>query len=241
MIPNSPEGLKEREQKKGFQDIQRVEVKISDEMDLTIRESNHQVLASVLKPIIVSRLRDTLQIVLAENIRGALEWTDTVAWDVGNRAEVFADAGLSRGPSLVAGFWSELGKLSKGEGGLFKGWQATGTGLIKDHGNVRSDATFAMGAEPQVLSGDKHGPKATFSKSVRETAQETLPEGMEVDVEQSVKGVGESAKDAVSEAKETVKDAVGKVKSFKESVREKAEEESRRPGWESRAFDVSSA
>ena len=58
----------------------------------------------------------------------------------------------------MAGWWSEFGKLSRGEGGLFKGWKATETGLIKDEGNIRSDAVFALGAEPQVLPGEKRGP-----------------------------------------------------------------------------------
>ncbi|GJE93419.1 hypothetical protein PsYK624_095780 [Phanerochaete sordida] len=241
MIPNSPEGLKERERKKGFWDVQRVEVKVSDELDLTIKQSNHQVLASVLKPVITSRFRDTLQTVLAENIRGALEWADNVAWDVGNRAEVFEDAGLPRGAALVAGFWSELGKLSRGEGGLLKGWKATGTGLIKDEGNVRADAVFAMGAEPQVLSGEKRGPKGNFADSL----QERVATEMDVDVEQlqaevvgQAESVGQRAKEVAGEAKDAVKEGYQKVKSFKQTVDQKAAEEKKRPGWESGAFDV---
>lgn len=242
MIPNSPEGLREREKKKGFWEVQRVEVKVSDEMNLTIKQSNHQVIASVLKPIITSRFRDTLQTVLAENIRGAIDWADAVAWDVGNRAEVFEDAGLGRGASLVAGMWSELGRLSRGDAGFFKGWKATGTGLIKDEGNTRPDAVFAMGAEPQVLSGEKRGPKGNFSESVKER----VAAEMDVDVdelEQEVRGqtrdVGQRAKELAGEAKDTIKEGYQKVKTFKQSVEIKAEEERSQPGWESRAFDVS--
>lgn len=240
MIPNSPEGLKERERKKGFWDVQRVEVKVSDELDLTIKQSNHQVLASVLKPVITSRFRDTLQTVLAENIRGALEWADAVSWDVGNRAEVFQDAGLPRGASLVAGVWSEVGKLSRGEGGLLKGWKATGTGLIKEEGNHRDDAVFAMGAEPQILSGAQRGPKGNFSDSVKDRLAEQLEvDPSEIDVQQGTQQVGERAREVAGEVKEQAKEAYQKVKSFKESVKQKAEQEKRQPGWESRAFDVS--
>lgn len=240
MIPNSPEGLKERERKKGFWDVQRVEVKVSDELDLTIKQSNHQILASVLKPIITSRFRDTLQTVLAENIRGALEWADSVAWDVGNRAEVFEDAGLPRGASLVAGIWSEMGKLSRGEAGLLKGWKATGTGLIKDQGNARGDAVFAMGAEPQVLSGEQRGPKGTFSESMKErVATEMDIDIDEIDVQDQVCEVGERAQEVAGEAKEKVKEGYQKVKTFKDSVQQKAEKEKQQPGWESGAFDVS--
>lgn len=241
MIPNSPEGLKEREKKKSFWDIQRVEVKVSDEMELTIKESNHQIYASVLKPVITSRFRDTLQTVLAENVRGALEWADSVAWDVGNRAEVFQDAGLPRGASLVAGMWSEIGRLSRGESGLLKGWKATGTGLIKDEGNTRSDAIFAMGAEPQVLDGEKRGPKGNFSESLKDRAARELdvdPAELQDEAQQQVRAVGQRAKEVAGAAKDKVKEGYQKVKSFKQTVEVKAEEEKSRPGWESAAFDV---
>ncbi|KAI0826244.1 hypothetical protein BC629DRAFT_1578653 [Irpex lacteus] len=242
MIPNSPEGLKEREKKKGFWEVQRVEVKVSDELSLNIKDSNHQIIASVLKPIITSRFRDTLQTVLAENIRGSLDWLDSILWDVGNRAEVFEDAGLGRGASIVAGWWSELGKLSRGEGGLFTGWKATGTGLIKDEGNVRSDAVFAMGAEPQVLSGEKRGPKGNFSESLKDKAAREMdvdPSELEDAAAQKTKQVGQAAKDLAGEAKDKVKEGYQKVKSFKETVQVKSEEEKSKPGWESSAFDIS--
>lgn len=240
MIPNSPEGLKERESRKAFWDIQRVEVKVSDELTLNIKESNHQVIASVLKPIITSRFRDTLQTVLAENIRGALEWADSVSWDIGNRAEVFQDAGLGRGASLVAGTWSEMGKLSRGKGGFLKGWKATGTGIIKDEGNVRGDAVFAMGAEPQILSGEKRGPKGNFSKPVKDRLQDEMDvDPDQVDISGEAQQLGDRARQMVGEAKDQVKEGYEKIKSFKETVETKAEQEKKRPGWESGAFDVS--
>jgi hypothetical protein len=242
MIPNSPQGLKEREKKKSFWEIQRVEVKISDEMSLNIKESNHQVIASVLKPIITSRFRETLQTVLAENIRGMLEGLNNILWDVGNRAEVFEDAGLGRGAALVAGWWSEIGKLSRGDGGLFQGWKATGTGLIKDEGNARSDAVFAMGAEPQVLPGEKRGPKGNFSESLKEVAAREMnvdPSELENEAAQQTKQVGQAARELAGEAKDRVLAGYQKVKSFKETVQIKSEEEKKRSGWESRAFDVS--
>ncbi|KAI0342498.1 hypothetical protein BDW22DRAFT_1407581 [Trametopsis cervina] len=242
MIPNSPEGLKEREKKKGFWEIQRVEVKVSDEMTLTIKQSNHQVLASVLKPVITARFRETLQTVLAENVRGVLEGLDNVLWDVGNRAEVFEDAGLGRGAALVAGWWSEVGKMSRGEGGLLKGWKATGTGLIKDEANLRPDAVFALGAEPQVLSGEKRGPKGNFSESLKDVAAREMdvdPSELEDAAAQQTKQVGQAAKDLTGQAKDSIKEGYQKVKSFKDTVKVKSEEEKSRPGWESQAFDVS--
>ncbi|KAI0363499.1 hypothetical protein BV20DRAFT_975593 [Pilatotrama ljubarskyi] len=220
-IPNSPEGLKERERRSGFIDIQRVDVKVSEDIELTVKQSNHQILVSVFRPLMLSRLRDALQTVLEQQLRGALEWSDAFAWDVGRRAEVFSDAGLPRGASLVAGFWSELGHLQKGEGGLLSGWKATGTGIIKDD----KGSQFAMGAEPQVLSGEKRGPKGNFSEPLgeREDVQNKI---------QQAKGVGQ-------QVKESAKDKLQKVKSFKDTVAQKVDEEKSRPGWQSPAFDWS--
>ncbi|OSC96932.1 hypothetical protein PYCCODRAFT_1481665 [Trametes coccinea BRFM310] len=220
-IPNSPEGLKERERRSGFLDIQRVDVKVSEDINLTVKESNHQILVSVFRPVMLSRLRDALQTVLAQQIRGALEWADAFAWDVGRRAEVFADTGLPNGASLVAGFWSELGHLQKGEGGLFSGWKATGTGIIKDD----QGAQFAMGAEPQVLSGEKRGPKGTFAEPLAER--------------EDVQGKVQQAKGVAEQVKESAKEKVKQVKSFKDTVSAKVEEEKAQPGWQSRAFDWS--
>ncbi|KAI0634640.1 hypothetical protein C8Q77DRAFT_771072 [Trametes polyzona] len=221
-IPNSPEGLKERERRGGFVEIQRVDVKVSEDIELTVKQSNHQILVSVFRPVMLSRLRDALQTVLEQQLRAALQSADAFAWDVGRRAEVFSDTGLPRGASLVAGFWSELGHLQKeSSGGLFTGWQATGTGLIKH--DESTGAQFAMGAEPQVLSGEKHGPKGTFSEPVGERAD--------------VQAKADQAKGVAQQVKESAKEKVQQVKSFKDSVSAKAEEERARPGWQSSAFD----
>ena len=199
---------------------------MSDALELTITQSNHQVLAAVLRPVITARVRDTLQTVLAEHVRGALGWADGVAWDVGRRAEVFEDTGLPRGASLVAGVWSELGHLQRmGEGGLFSGWSATGTGVIKSD----KEATFAMGAEPQVLSGEKRGPKGTFAKSAEQRAEEA-PDA-------NVEGAMVDAQGIAKQAKETVKGKVREVKSWADTVSRKTEEERAREGWQSPAFD----
>ncbi|KAL1948007.1 hypothetical protein VTO73DRAFT_12082 [Trametes versicolor] len=227
-IPNSPEGLKERERRNAFVEIQRVDVKVTEDVELSVKESNHQILVSVFRPIMLSRLRDALQTVLEAQLRAGLQWADAFAWDVGRRAEVFSDAGLPRGASLVAGFWSELGHLQKGEGGLLAGWKATGTGVIKK--DAVTGAQFAMGAEPQVLSGEKHGPKGTFAEPVGERGDVQAVAGQAGEVAQKTKGVAE-------QAKETVKGKVQQIKSFADTVSKKAEEEQAREGWQSGAFD----
>ncbi|EED79642.1 predicted protein [Postia placenta Mad-698-R] len=221
-IPNSPEGLKERARRSRFLEIQRVDVHVSEDVDLTIRESNHPILVSVFKPVMLSRFREALRTLLEQQVRSALDWLDALAWDVGRRAEVFGDAGLGRGASLVAGLWSELGHLQKGEGGLFSGWTATGTGVFKSD---QEGTQFAMGAEPQVLLGEKRGPKGTLSDSIAER--------YDVDAEM------EDARGIVEEAGKSAKAGVRKAKSFKDSVSAKAEEEKAREGWQSPAFDIS--
>ncbi|RDX47474.1 hypothetical protein OH76DRAFT_1484624 [Lentinus brumalis] len=81
-IPNSKDCLHERERREGFIDIQRVDVKVSEDIDLTIKQSNHQILVSVFRPVIVWRFRDVLQIMLAQHIRGALKASDVFAHPV---------------------------------------------------------------------------------------------------------------------------------------------------------------
>ncbi|KAI1786208.1 hypothetical protein LXA43DRAFT_1111273 [Ganoderma leucocontextum] len=218
-IPNTPEGLRERERRTSFVDIQRVDVKLSEDATLTIKESNHPILVTLFRPVMRARLRDAIETVLRQQIRGTLEHLDALAWDVGRRAEVFEDTGLPRGASLVAGFWSELGHIRRTQdrtASLLSGWTATGTGVVKDD----KDVQFAMGVEPQVLSGEKRGPKGTFAESLGEREE------------------GEEAMGVVEQVKEMAKEKVREVRSWKDTLQQKAEEERQRPGWQSSAFDA---
>lgn len=83
LLPNTPKGLEERERTKGFHKVEKVEVNVSDQIDLTIRESNHSVLVTVFKPIMLAGLRRTLAKTLTEQIEAALTFADGVAWDIG--------------------------------------------------------------------------------------------------------------------------------------------------------------
>ena len=225
-IPNSASGHHERERRSGFIDIQRVDVKVSEDIALNVKQSNHQILVSVFRPVMLARLRDTLQTVLREQLRASLLALDAFAWDVSVRADVFADTGLPRGASVVAGAWSALGHMRRTCGsGPFAGWRATGTGVIRDD----DGAQFAMGAEPQVLSGEKHGPKGTFAKSTAQRAEEA-PDA-------NVEGAMADAQSIAKQAKETVKGKVREVKSWADTVSKKTEEERAREGWQSPAFD----
>ena len=88
-----------------------------------------------------------------------------------------------------------------------------------------------------MLSGEKHGPKGTFAQSMRERAEQAVPEGMDVD--EATVAVGQRAKEIAGEAKDAVKEGIQKVRSFDQAVKEKAKVEKSAPGWESSAFDVS--
>lgn len=241
LIPSTPEGLKAREKKGGHYNVERVEVKISEDVTFAMKESNHGILLSVFKPVLNTKLREGLATMLREQIQASIEAVDSILWDVGSRAEVFRDAGLSSGPALTAAFWSELGRMQRqGGNGLFGGWRATGTGVVKD---VGANARFAMGAEPQVLRPEQKGPKGTLSKPIVERVKETTEEAgvdtgaMDVD-SGTVESGKEQAKGAVQSAKEGAREGLKAVRTFEGLVERKREEEEERSGWQSRAFDI---
>lgn len=210
LIPNTPLGLKERERRRRFFIVERVDARLSDNITFEVKQSNHPILASVFKPILVMRFREALERTLEEQIRALFDLADGLAFDTYKRAEVFEDTGLGRGPAIAAGIWSEIGRLRKLEGGLLAGWKATSTGIIKE--GLPGEAKLAMGAEPQILSGAKRGPLGTHSVPIAERSE--------------VQAVSQSVHEGVEE-----------VQSFKVAVQKKTEVERRRPGWQSHSFD----
>ncbi|KAJ7119508.1 hypothetical protein C8R44DRAFT_982225 [Mycena epipterygia] len=226
----------ERATKRAYHHIELLTVQISDDVELSVRDSNHAIMLTLFKPIFNMRFRDALGRALSEQLRAGLEWADGVAWDIGQRAEVFADAGVGRGAALAGAVWSELGRLSRER---TSGWRATGTGVVMED-QVEGGTKFAMGAEPQVLSGDKRGPMGTASESLEQRVGQAV---------EAVKGQTGSAGDVTDAAKEgaqTVKKHVqglvgeGKrqVRSFQRSVDEKSAMEKKSAGWKSHAFDI---
>ncbi|KAH9019658.1 hypothetical protein EDB84DRAFT_1516681 [Lactarius hengduanensis] len=191
LIPSTPAGLAVRAEQKRFTHVD---------------YSNHSVLLTI-----------ALQNALSAHIRNALEGIDAVMWDTTVRAEVFEDAGLARGQALAAAWWSELGRLRRLHGGLSAGWRATGTGVVSDAGGK---AEIAIGAEPQVLGPEKHGPKGTLAQPISERAREAG-------------GVEGAAKDVVGKAKEGVKAGLRKVRTFEEMIAEKQQKEKDGAGWRS--------
>ncbi|KAJ7475171.1 hypothetical protein B0H11DRAFT_1866022 [Mycena galericulata] len=228
---------KESQTKHAYHHIELLTVQISDDVELTVRDSNHAVMLTLFKPIFNMRFRDALGRALSEQLRAGLVWMDSVAWDIGQRAEVFTDAGAGRGAALAGAVWSEIGRLSRER---TSGWRATGTGVVLEE-NAEGGAQFAMGAEPQVLSGEKRGPMGTASESLEKRVGQVV---------QSVQGqTGISADNAMDTAKEGaqtvtkhVQGLVGEgkrqVRSFQRSVDEKSAMEKKSAGWKSQAFDL---
>ena len=224
-IPNTTAGLMERAERKRFLRIDHVVVHVSEDVDVRVTKSNHPILLTVFRPLLTARLRGALQTTLSANIQRALDSIDALIWDTTARAEVFQDAGLGRGPALASAWWSEIGRMQRTHGGPFLGWRTTGSGIVRNGG----DAKVALGAEPQALGPEKHGPKGTLAQPLKERAR---------DIGVSAEGSADVGEDVLMQAKEGLKVGIKKVRTFEERIADKQIEEERTPGWESSAFDV---
>ena len=215
---------KARGEERRFHVVERCVVEISDEVEVTVRESNHPMLVNVFSGLVKRRVKEALERTFTGQFRGLVDWLDGIAYDVGERKKVFEDAGLGGGAAIVAAMWSEAGKMEREaaeEGGSVK---ATGTGVIFEE----RERMLAVGAEPQVLGGEKRGPFGTGSESVVKTVEGMMEErGMDVDVE-GLGGVGEM-----------VEEGKRRVEGFKKAVLRKEREEKKSVGmtWKSDAFD----
>lgn len=197
-----------------FFTVDRVIVNLNDPT-FNIRKSNHPVLFTAFKPLVRSRLESTVENALRENITTALQTIDAIAYDTHARAGVFRDAGIPVNASYISAIWSELGHL-KSQPGLFTGMKTTSVGIVKD--DPRQDAKFAMGAEPQIIPGEKHGP---------------MVGGMQEKRQQGAK----LAKDTKERATGASPDK-GVVTSFADQVKMKKEQEEKTQGWRSNAFEM---
>ena len=262
MIPHNTTGPGSREALGHFHVVEMVKVRISPEANVEVRDSNHSMLVAMFRPVIVRRLREALEKALEGQVRGLVEWADGVAWDVGKRREVFEDTGVGRGAALFAAVWSEVGRLRRKAGeGREVGWHATGTGVVleqrargepveeEEEGERKvrkGDMVFAVGAEPQVLSGEKHGPLGTGAEPLAKRVRDVLRDasgGVDVpaieeageDGGRDVRGRGRRVKQRVMGA---VVEGQRKVEGFRRSVDMKREDEIGKQGWKSDAFDL---
>ncbi|KAJ7069260.1 hypothetical protein C8F01DRAFT_511228 [Mycena amicta] len=213
----------ERKKRQAYHQIDHLAVTISGDVELRMRQTNHPVLLALAKPVRNKRFREALGRALSTGLRGALTWLDGIAWDVGRRAEVMRDTGMGNGPALAGAVWSEVGRLVKE-----RKWaiSATGTGLVVEDDGGRG-AKMAMGAEPQVLSGKKHGPAATGSQRL----DKSVEGGADVDADADTGAAKRQAQGLGKEVK-------GQVNDFQRAVHDKAARESQKPGWRSEAFNI---
>lgn len=213
-----------------FHVIEKATVSISEDVNIEVKASNHPVLTTLFKPIMVSRLKDALERTLSEELKGVVEWVDGVAWDVAKRREVFEDTGLGGGGSLMAALWSELGRLQRERTDEI-GLRATGTGVVveQEKGEGKGKSAFAIGAEPQILAGEKRGPLGTGSEKLKDKFAE---EAMDVDVD-----IHQVAEDPEGQVKGMLKEGKKQVVGFRKSVERKRELEMCNKGWESASFN----
>jgi len=253
MIPADARGKDSRKEKKHYNVIEQCSVKISDEVGLEIRESNHSVIVALFRPVVVGRVKQALERTLSEQLRAIVDYADGVAWDVGRRREVFEDTGLNAGAAVLAALWSEIGRLERRaaetriEGVDSEGnpedeiikteWAATGTGVVvQQHtrigvdqlgeGGEKRTTAFAMGAEPQILGGEKRGPLGTGSEKLTDKIQRKAQEGMDAMAEASGVdlNVDVDMEDATGAAKQGAGKAADAAKRVKRSAEETAEE-----------------
>ncbi|KAJ7266514.1 hypothetical protein C8J57DRAFT_1717879 [Mycena rebaudengoi] len=206
-----------------FHAVERADVRLADGdgVQLGVRAGNHPVVLTLFKPV--------FKRALSAQLRAALEGADAVAWDVRERAGVFGDAGAGRGAALVGAVWSEAGKLIRQRSVAVS---ATGTGVVVvaeggEKGQEGGEKRIAMGAEPQVLPGSKHGPAGMGSTSVEERVDRA-------------EGQGQTAggRDVAAEGQGLVGEGTRQVRSFRRSVDEQKAKEKSTPGWQSSAFDL---
>ncbi|KAH9913530.1 uncharacterized protein B0H18DRAFT_1097329 [Fomitopsis serialis] len=84
---------------------------VSEDVEVRVTESNHSVLVSVFRPVMV---------------RAAIEAADALLWDVGKRADVFGDAGSGGGCARCRVLERAWHLRKTGEGGGAGRWRATG-------------------------------------------------------------------------------------------------------------------
>ncbi|KAF8888376.1 hypothetical protein CPB84DRAFT_1849617 [Gymnopilus junonius] len=244
LIHANARGSESREAKRRFSSVERAHVSLSNDVQIAIKQSNHKVLTTVFKPMVKKRLREALQKTLSEQVEAMVDWADSIAYDVAQRKVVFEDAGLGTGGSLMAAIWSEIGRLQKtGQVDV----QMTGTGLVAHH--AEKGKSLAMGVEPQILSGGKHGPMAAGAEPIdqkvqrmgeqsgvnpREIAQSGGSTGMDADQSQAVGLAGEIG----GRTQGVLREGKKRAAEFERSVDKKKEMEMTTTGWQSSAFDV---
>jgi hypothetical protein len=212
-------GAKQREKRRAFHRVEHVSVSL-DDVTIAMSKTNHPVTITLFKPAVRARLLATLKTSLEHYIRVGIETLDGIAYDVHDRAQVFADAARTENSfgAHVLGLTSVLGRMAR-EGRLSEGLRTTSAGFVKD--DPQTNTAFAMGTAPQILHGDKHGPVATGVRPGSEV-QRGEPGQAAKGAAQKVKGEGVPVE----------------VESFVDSVARKREAEKKSEGWRTRAYEL---
>ncbi|KIK70088.1 hypothetical protein GYMLUDRAFT_34552 [Collybiopsis luxurians FD-317 M1] len=249
-LTTSTKTVSQRSLHRAFHVIERLDVRITDDFEMDIKESNHSIVLAMFKPIVGLRLKAALENFVAEQIRRTLEGLDGMAYDIYTRADVFRDAGLGGGAATGAALWSEIGRIRRIGFGRnrdrYTDFSATGTGVVLEERKVDAEtgedkeghAKFAMGAEPQILSGEKRGPVGTASESLSNRLKSATGQVLDDTAMDVNADVVTDAQEISEQAKEIVEEGKKQVESFADTVKMKADIERRKDGWQSASFDM---
>jgi len=82
LIPALVRGANSREAKKHFNIIKRAEVSISDDVRMTVCDTNHAMLITLFRPIMVMHLCEALEKTLTEQLWAVVDYADGIAFDI---------------------------------------------------------------------------------------------------------------------------------------------------------------
>ena len=85
LIPALVTGANSHEAKKHFNVIERVEVSISDDVRITVHDTNHAVLVTLFRPIMVMRLHEALEKTLTGQLCAVVNYADGIGFDISKR------------------------------------------------------------------------------------------------------------------------------------------------------------
>ncbi|KAH8826689.1 hypothetical protein DL96DRAFT_1209672 [Flagelloscypha sp. PMI_526] len=264
LIPANPgtSTSPERERRKAFHIVDNVSVTLveGEMMDFDIEDCNHTVLLSLFKPMFVTRLRQALERTLSYLLWAMFEAVDSAAWEIFTMTKEYLWRGMGLGPSVQAALaeeWDHLKQATEDHGEDKPGTTFTSSGIIIRliDPPTKLPYAFALGSEPQILGPEKKGPGAAAAVNVggatmNGTATATpapllAPPPMSPGStfgsmlgSLSAYAMGSRATTPVNEAENKFEVPKKVQLTFRKAIEEKAEQEKRRKGWESEAFNM---
>ncbi|KAI6008668.1 hypothetical protein EDC04DRAFT_2906918 [Pisolithus marmoratus] len=125
--------------------VEHVDVHVAENFTFEVKNSDHPIIATVFKSVLLSRFWEAVGWTLEEYITGVVGLVDGIALNTLNRVEVFGPTGLGHG------------------------WGSYGSGHLERDRNYQGGLTgdAHMGAEPQILPGEKI-PLGTYTEPLGE-------------------------------------------------------------------------